>query len=262
MPVEREVEPQVRELRELEEFADAVRLVDRIWGPNQDGPPVPAEMMRALSHAGNYVAGAYLDAALVGVSVAFFGAPAGTTLHSHLTGALPGGGIGMALKTHQRDWARDRGLTRITWTFDPLVRRNAYFNLVKLGARPVEYLPSFYGEMADTINRGDESDRVLAAWDLTGTASHTPPKQPEYALRSKDGHPEIAATDAATVLVELPADIETLRRSDPGAARAWRLAVREVLGGLLAGGARVTGFHERTSYIVEHATDPSTGSRG
>ncbi len=48
----------------------------------------------------------------------------------------------------------------------------------------------------------------------------------------------------------MPPDIEALRRTDPGAAKAWRLAMREVLGGLLAEGARVTGFHERTSYVV------------
>ncbi|WP_241682876.1 hypothetical protein [Actinomadura sp. J1-007] len=58
------------------------------------------------------------------------------------------------------------GLSRITWTFDPLVRRNAHFNLVKLGARPEEYLPSFYGAVEDSINGGDETDRVLAVWPL------------------------------------------------------------------------------------------------
>ncbi|MFC4913783.1 GNAT family N-acetyltransferase [Actinomadura gamaensis] len=243
--------PRVRELRELDEFDAVVRLVEEIWGPDEGGAPVSAEMMRALAHAGNYVAGVFQDGRLVGASVAFFAAPVGTTLHSHLTGALPGRGIGLALKTHQREWALARGLTHITWTFDPLVRRNAHFNLVKLGARPVEYLTSFYGPMRDAINGGDDTDRVLAAWELTSVRPDVRTEGAAYALRDRDGRPEILDTGAGTVLVELPPDIETLRRTDPDAARAWRLAVREVLGGLLAAGARVTGFHDRASYVVE-----------
>ena len=54
----------------------------------------------------------------------------------------------------------------MTWTFDPLVRRNAYFNTVKLAARPVEYLVDFYGEMTDEINAGQGSDRLLVEWPL------------------------------------------------------------------------------------------------
>ncbi|WP_051468910.1 hypothetical protein [Actinomadura oligospora] len=259
MPVDHEghrAGPVVRELRELAEFDAVVRLVEEIWGVDADGDPVSAEMMRALSHAGNYVAGAYQDGRLVGASVAFFATPIGTSLHSHLTGVSGAGrGVGLALKLHQRDWARARGLSRITWTFDPLVRRNAYFNLVKLGARPVEYLPSFYGAMGDAINSGDESDRVLAAWDINETETRLgdPGRPAEYALRDRDGRPETMDTGARRVLIELPADIETLRRTDPDAARAWRMAVREVLGGLLADGARVTGFHDRTAYVVDRA---------
>ena len=54
----------------------------------------------------------------------------------------------------------------IAWTYDPLIRRNAYFNLAKLGARPVEYLPNFYGAMDDAINGGTETDRMLVRWEL------------------------------------------------------------------------------------------------
>ncbi len=56
------------------------------------------------------------------------------------------------MKLHQRAWAIARGIPVIEWTFDPLVARNAYFNIRKLGAMPVEYLPNFYGIMGDGIN--------------------------------------------------------------------------------------------------------------
>ncbi|WMX48285.1 GNAT family N-acetyltransferase [Streptomyces roseicoloratus] len=248
----------LRELHTMEDLGTVSRLYADIWGTDADSPPVSAEVMRALSHAGNYVAGAYENGRLVGASVAFYGEPIGTTLHSHITGTAVGRGIGLALKLHQRQWALARGIKRITWTYDPLIRRNAYFNLVKLGARPEEYLQSFYGAMDDAINGGDESDRVLTAWDLTaptGPYTFDLPTDVTRGVRNDDGRPVIGPTDAATILIDLPDDIEALRRTDPGAARDWRLAIRHTLGGLLADGARVAGFHDRRSYVV-HRTTP------
>ncbi|MFF1715237.1 GNAT family N-acetyltransferase [Streptomyces sp. NPDC058268] len=250
----------VQELHELHELAGANALFETIWGSSPGSSPMGVEQMRALSHAGNYVAGAFEDGRLVGASVAFFAAPAGEALHSHVTGALPGRRAGLALKLHQRRWALDRGLRRITWTYDPLVRRNAHFNLTKLGGRPVEYLTSFYGAMDDVINGGDDTDRALIAWELNDAAESRllPVEVPDdatTALSVRDGLPAVGRLDAATLLVEVPPDIEGLRRTDPGAAKAWRLAMRDVLGGLLADGARVTGFHDRSSYVVARATD-------
>lgn len=250
----------VRELRELYELEGANALFEKIWGSPPGASPMGVEQMRALSHAGNYVAGAFEKGQLVGASVAFFAAPAGEALHSHVTGALPGRRAGLALKLHQRQWALDRGLRRITWTYDPLVRRNAHFNLTKLGGRPVEYLTSFYGVMDDVINGGDDTDRVLIAWELhdraaMAAAASRPvpvavPSDAATVLSVRDGLPVIGRGDAATLLAEVPPDIEGLRRTDPGVAKAWRLATREVLGGLLADGARVTGFHDRSSYVI------------
>ncbi|MGJ6966658.1 hypothetical protein ACSDR0_32575, partial [Streptosporangium sp. G11] len=100
----------LRELHSIEEFEDVFRLFDDIWHPDAGGAPVTVEMMRALSHAGNYVAGAYEGGTLVGASVGFLGTTgAERVLHSHITGALAGRGIGFALKLHQRAWALERG---------------------------------------------------------------------------------------------------------------------------------------------------------
>ncbi|MEU8965300.1 GNAT family N-acetyltransferase [Streptomyces sp. NPDC048491] len=264
----------VRELHTMAELDAVTRLYAEIWGTAPGRSPISAEIMRALAHAGNYVVGAYENGRLVGASVAFLGEPAGITLHSHITGiagATAGRGIGLALKLHQRQWALARGLKRITWTYDPLIRRNAHFNLTKLGARPEEYLRSFYGAMGDAINGGDESDRVLAAWDLTAPlpAPGIPgiPLPPGAAplLRDSDGHPQLRSTNEEFVVIELPGDIEGLRRADPAGARAWRHAVRHTLGDLLADGARVLGLHDRRGYVVHRAATPtpdplSTGS--
>ncbi|GGK73156.1 hypothetical protein Sme01_07180 [Sphaerisporangium melleum] len=253
---------QVRELREIAEFEQVVALFDGIWptGPGQE--PVNVELMAALAHTGNYVSGAFRHGRMVGASIGFFAAPSGMALHSHVTGCEPGRGIGFALKLHQRAWALARGLRVISWTYDPLVRRNAAFNIVKLGARPERYLPSFYGAMADAVNAGDESDRLLAVWRLDDprvaaacAAPISPARVPDgavVALRAGAGH--LAAEgrlDGRVLVVATPEDVESLRRDDPAAAMAWRHAVRNVLGGLLAEGARVTGFTADGGYLVE-----------
>ncbi|MFI6503239.1 GNAT family N-acetyltransferase [Nonomuraea typhae] len=251
----------IRELHEIADLEEVLALFGAIWQFKPGGEPISVELMRAFAHAGNYVSGAYDGDKLVGASVGFRGGD--STLHSHVTGATTGRGIGFELKMHQRRWALDRGLERISWTYDPLVRRNAHFNLAKLGARPREYLPGFYGVMQDAINQGDEADRVLAVWDLSAPHVEAAARREPYrrelppgtavALADEGGRPAPGATDAETVLVAVPADIEGLRGLDPGTAKAWRHAVRDMLGGMLAEGRKVTGFHDKTYYIVEKA---------
>lgn len=162
----------IRELSTLDEIAAVRALLDRIWQPGDEtDPPIGTEIIRALSHAGNYLAGAYDGEALVAASVGFFGAPPGEVLHSHVTGVAPharGRRIGYGLKLHQAAWAARRGLAAITWTFDPLIRRNAYFNFAKLGATVSEYHVDFYADVDDAVNGGQGSDRLLAHWDLRG----------------------------------------------------------------------------------------------
>src|SRR3546814_4199746 len=98
-------------------------------------------------------------------------------MHSHIAGGLPqyqGRGIGRVLKQHQRDWAFAREAGHITWTFDPLIARNAHFNLRVLGARVTEYLVDQYGSMPDEINRGIPTDRLLVTWALAAPPAPTP----------------------------------------------------------------------------------------
>jgi len=247
---------QVRELTALTDLEAVYQLFDAIWRPDPHNPPVTTELLRALSKAGNYVSGAYDGTELVGACAGFFGAPSERTLHSHVAGVshqARGQNVGFALKLHQRDWALQRGVTAIEWTFDPLIRRNAYFNLVKLGARPTQYLTNFYGQMRDEINGNDQSDRLLVRWEIDEPVGGAEPPAASVALeRGSDGRPvrtEPATTGAVAIAV--PTDVEALRTTDFAAAQEWRLAVREVLGGLLTAGARVTGFDRTGWYVVE-----------
>ena len=251
----------VRELSSLGELEDLVALFNSIWGEGR--PPVSLELLRALAKAGNYVTGAFDGEDLVGAGVGFFHSPSEDALHSHIAGVrngMTGRGVGFALKLHQRSWALDRGVADIAWTFDPLVGRNAYFNLAKLGARAEEYLPNFYGSMADDINGADDSDRVLIRWPLRDPrVAKASAGQPFLARtsgavvalgRDDAGRPRAGRRDGDLSLVATPADVRSLRETDPGLAREWRLRVREVLGGLLADGARVSGFDRAGGYLV------------
>ena len=247
----------------LAELDAIVRLYDRIWNRDKN-PPLTTELLRAFSKAGNYVAAAFADGELVGACVGFFAAPAHEALHSHIAGVSPavrGRRVGFALKLHQRAWALLRGTALVAWTFDPLVSRNAYFNLTKLGARPVEYLPNFYGAMRDGINGGDDSDRLLVHWALGApevvAACAGEPVCPSTIVArallsvSEHGAPVTVPSSEEAVLIAVPEDIEALRASDPGLAKEWRVAVRDALTGLLAEGGRVVGFVRPGGYVVQ-----------
>jgi predicted GNAT superfamily acetyltransferase len=276
----------VRELESLDELGAMTALFDEIWEPGAGGSSLPLELVRALTKAGNYASGAY-DAAsgeLLGACVGFFGPPSHAELHSHSAGVRTAGrgrSVGFSLKIHQRAWCLRRDTRVIAWTYDPLIRRNAYFNLVKLGARPVEYLRNFYGVMNDSINAGTETDRMLVHWDLlSAAASEASAGRPRPASLSAervrgavvalsadgDGRPVPGlplatglGAGAGSFLVGVPADIEAMRLSAPALAAAWRTALRDVLSPLLGSGAQVTGFDRSGWYIVRSNHEADRG---
>lgn len=230
-----------------------------IWGHRAGHVPIPPELVWAMAHAGNYVAVARVDGQIVGASLGLRGADdQGPLLHSHMTGVLPecrGLAVGVGLKQHQRDWALAADLGRITWTFDPLVARNAAFNLNKLGARLASYHSDFYGELSDGINGGDRSDRCFVVWDLrSGPAAPGAQDWPLVALsRDVDEAPRLIANgygDARLLRVEIPADIVAMRASAPELAARWRMALRGVLTSALDSGWTVSGFTRDSAYLL------------
>jgi predicted GNAT superfamily acetyltransferase len=277
----------VRTLADMKDLALAEGLFAATW-PGQ--PPATAALLKAIEHAGGYVAGAYAtgdgdgwrSGQMVGAAAGFLAAHPGPALHSHLAAVVPaarGLGVGHALKTHQRSWAAEHRLSAVTWTFDPLVRRNAWFNIAKLGARVEEYLVDFYGPMDDGINDGDASDRLLVVWpvhlrgdpaprgdhairldqvtgsshDRSGLHDHEEEggTEPAVALADVDGRPvrHEAPDTSRLVAVATPPDVEVLRHTDPELAHAWRIAVREQLAPRLTDG-HVVGFTRAGSYLV------------
>lgn len=241
-------ELRIESLTSLADLRAAEALLREVWGAGHGDAPLALDVMCALAHTGGYVTGAFLGDRLVGVAAGFRGVEDG--LHSHIAGVLPecqGRKVGHALKLHQREWAAEHGINSVTWTFDPLVRRNAYFNLARLGAVVEKYLPDFYGPMADGINDGGASDRLFVRWSHDTPAD--PPDVPRATVLTEDL--VIAPVTGGPLRCATPADIEDLRRTAPSQAREWREALRTTLGGALDAGYRVTGFTRDGYYLLD-----------
>jgi predicted GNAT superfamily acetyltransferase len=250
---------------------EVAALFDEVWGRDPAaGTILAAEALTALVHAGGQVSAALRGDELVGATAAFIGLAADGEifLHSHVTGVTSraaGSGVGRALKWHQRAWALQRGIGRVRWTFDPLIRRNAVLNLLVLGAHAVAYREDLYGRMHDARNAGGPTDRLVADWDLTAprvrAAATGRAAAPDVeALRRAGavellrvdpaGAPLLTPTDERRQLVQVPEDIERLRRRDADLAAAWGAAVRATLGDRVQAGYRVSGFTRDGWYVL------------
>ena len=229
VPVVIETLTQPREAHVLAE------VLSSVWGePNM----VPAEIIVAVMHTGGYASLARRANEILGGSLAFIGS-GGRNLHSHVTGVVDGAknsGVGRELKQHQWHWAKDNGFTSITWTFDPLVRRNAHFNLVSLGTVATSYYRDFYGQLADLINAGQDTDRLLVEWRVGDLVA--PPQG------------ELCSPTSDDVLITTPDDIVALRRSNPDAARTARDTQRTEFETAFSNLRFVRGFTADGSFVM------------
>ncbi|MGY1583033.1 chorismate synthase [Streptomyces sp. MN13] len=257
-------------LRPVDDVAGIAEVADffcDVWKTPRSIPPYPAEVLHSLVHAGGAVHAAHDGDRLVGASVVVPGEPERRDSYSLVAAAAASDrGVGHAVKQAQRVWALERGARTMRWTFDPLVGRNARFNLAKLGATGTEYLVDFYGPMADGVNDGDESDRLTVTWDLLtprpadpGPPLDTPPARITH--RAPDGGP-LAGRDAGDrcVRCRVPADAVALRAADPALARRWRHAVRQVFTEAFAEGFTVTGMSRDGWYTLTRGGE-ETGPR-
>jgi predicted GNAT superfamily acetyltransferase len=259
----------ISELHELEDLRELERLFAAVW-ERPDEPPLGSDVMKALVHSGNYVVGAREGNRLVGGLVGWLGGspPHHLHMHSHILGVVADvqvRGLGFELKQHQRRWCLDRGIKVVEWTFDPLVRRNAHFNLTKLGAEARQYLVNFYGEMIDGLNAGEESDRLLIRWRLDSeqveeaAAGSAPELSAEHLLREgamavlsvgPSGEPVAGSASSDVLLCQVPEDIVSVRRANPGLAHDWRIESRRVLSAAFDAGYRMSGATRTGWYVL------------
>ena len=264
----------LRTLAANHEYDEAVALQDEIWGAGFTDR-VPASILRVGQKVGGVTAGAFdPQGRMLGFVFGLTGIRDGRPVHwSDMLAVREearGKQLGEKLKNYQRDLVRAVGVETMFWTFDPLVARNAHFNLNRLGARIAEYIPNFYGSNTGSILHGAlPTDRFVAEWQLasgdrkTRDAAPSQRDRPADAARTavvENGRVRVVEPlpDAARVLVPVPRDIEALLGARQEAALAWRLATREAIMHYLALGYQVTAFdrgteNELPAYELTHS---------
>ncbi len=281
----------IRMLEAIEEMEQAEDLQRAVW-PGSETDIVPAHLLTTLAHNGGVVLGAYDAEQLVGLVVGFLGTDASTPDRvamarlkhcSHMLGVLPeyaGRGIGFRLKAAQLDVVVAQGVRLVTWTYDPLLSRNAHLNIQRLGAVCRTYLKEVYGAMRDALNAGDASDRFQVDWWVTSprVTSRVQSKRAPLDLAhflaagaqelnptslGPDDLPRPCASpvrpEGALALVEIPSDYLDLRARDPELGHAWRVQTRSIFTGAFEAGYIVTDFVHlkggrlpRSYYVLSH----------
>ncbi len=235
---------------EKEELKKAVSIQEAAWGFSSLLDVVPLPIFILSAKYGGLVLGAYKGEEMVGFSLAFPLVEKGElVLHSHMTAVKPeeqNAGVGLRLKLMQREEAKKMGYRKITWTFDPLQCRNAYFNFHKLGVRVGEYLSDFYGEMSSKMSSGLPTHRLLVHWDLLGEERENPPFPP--AVIFQNGPEDFFFPEGVWVGLKIPDNINSLPREK---ALAWYSAVDRAFPLLLEKYEFVDFVRENCTYILK-----------
>ncbi len=279
----------VRPLSTPADMAQAEELQRKVW-TDSETDIVPGHLMLALAHGGGVVLGAFDGGRLVGLVMGFLGTDSASPERvasarlkhcSHQLGVLPeyrDRGLGWRLKVAQRQAVAAQGVRLITWTYDPLLSRNAALNVRRLGGLCRRYIREAYGEMRDGLNAGIPSDRFEVEWWITTSrvASRLEGKRPGLDLAhflsagavqlnpttlGADGLPRpadrVEIPQGNLALAEIPFDYPGIRRRDLGLAREWRLHARQLFEQAFTAGYLVTDFvslrggpHERSYYLL------------
>ena len=222
-----------------------VPIQDEIWSGDVAVPP---QLMLAIVHNGGFVALGYADGdeRPAGFVFGFLGIyDYHFRHHSHMLAVRRehrGGGLALALKEAQRDHCLDQGIEIMAWTMDPLEALNARFNFGKLGAYAREYHRDFYGAMPDKLNAGLPSDRFYVEWpigmDRTYRRLRGEDRPPSLDDAEREGIPYLLRADGmrpaqqdprdgeSHLLVEIPADFQSVKAQDAALALEWRVAAR------------------------------------
>jgi predicted GNAT superfamily acetyltransferase len=232
---------------------------------------VPVHLLVTFAHNGGLVAGAFAGDEMIGFVFGFPGLDTTTDpprfKHcSHQLGVHPdyrNAGVGFALKRLQWEFVWQQGIERITWTYDPLLARNAQLNIAKLGAVCNTYIRDLYGELRDGLNVGLPTDRFqVDLWvnsaRVVSRMAGEPPARPllaEYEQAAAvwldplawvpagvEASAGLVLSEAPAVLLEIPADFLALKAADPALALAWRLGTRAVCEAAFGRGYAVSDF--------------------
>lgn len=241
----------IRALETAESMQGIEALQQAIW-PGSLADIVPLHVLITAAHNCGLVLGAYQQERMIGMLFGFAGLFKSLggfkPKHcSHMLGVLPefrNSGVGFALKCFQRNVVLSQGIDLVTWTYDPLLSRNAWLNINRLGAICKTYKRSEYGKMKDGLNAKVDSDRFQVDWwlgskhvitALESKATERPKfseqlNQSECLPAEKKMRPanRLPIFNQSNLLVEIPPDFQALKSTDLTLAKDWRAASREI----------------------------------
>jgi predicted GNAT superfamily acetyltransferase len=243
----------IRLLTSHDDLEACVTMQRRTWG-EEYAAVVPSSIIKVVSHVGGLAAGAFDGDQLIGFVFGITGVENGCIVHwSHMLAVAreaQNRGIGHALKDFQRAYATSLGARAIYWTFDPLVARNAHFNLNVLGVDVVSYEPDMYGASTSPLHRTG-TDRFIVSWPVDDAALAAR----RHAIAKSRG----ADADASRQLrVEIPGDIGAVQQNDMALAKDWRTRTRTQFQDALARGYHIMSFQRshgaaNSHYVLERA---------
>lgn len=225
----------IRQCETFADFAACLELQRTVW-QFSDLDITPLRSFVITRHSGGMTYGAFNEAdQLLGFAHALpaFDETLRPYYYSHMLAvepALQNAGIGVKLKWAQREHALHTGVPLITWTFDPLQSRNAYLNIVKLGGVVRQYQVNYYGNASTSqLHRGLDTDRLFIEWWVRSRG----------VAEAQDG---VARSVEPEASVEVPRDIEPIKRRDMAEAQAWQARVRREFQEHLRAGLYCAGF--------------------
>jgi predicted GNAT superfamily acetyltransferase len=260
----------IRHLHSTEDYDACMSLQDDIWGRGFS-ERVPGAILRVAQKLGGVAAGAFSpDGRLIGFVFGMTGVKESQVVHwSDMLAVREearGQRLGEQLKVFQRDTIESMGISVMYWTADPLVSRNAHFNINTLGARPTEYVENMYGANTGSVLHGAmPTDRFVYRWDF-GEAPPEPSTASDDALAPSllrvdaAGVPHVVAVAHGEVVrIPLPTDLAVLQSEAPDRALAWRLALRAAFQSAFAQRFRVVRFvrgteNELPSYVLSSSS--------
>ena len=244
--VQTEVKITYRHCRTHEDFRACQEIDHLVWSDHE--LEVPITLYVVAVETGGQVLGAFEGERMVGFTFALPGFRDGRVyMHSHMTGVLAEArnrGVGRGLKLFQRADALERGIDLVEWTFDPLEIKNAYFNVMRLGAVVRRLIPNCYGVTGSPLHGGLPTDRLVAEWELRS-------KRVERCLR---GESPVASIRPDAVRITVPKTIAELKLSDPAVARNEQSRVREEFQQWFGRGYSVVALEtegEQACYVLE-----------
>jgi len=245
----------VRDLTKYDEFLQVREVQQQIWGFTQ-GEGLYPPMLKTAAENGGTIIGAFDGGKLIGFLFGFLGLHTDRHLKlcSQTMGILPeyrNKGVAATLKWAQRERVLANEIDLITWTYDPLEAPNARLNLRTLGGVAHVYKQNIYGENFGALGQGLPSDRFVVEWWIA--TERVQQRHDRIAVEPIGVDSPIVNTcsgttgarhieslaldlDVPIVRVEIPNDLQAIKKANMPLALEWRTKTRELFEAYFARG--------------------------